>query len=283
MDDAYIIDTTYPAQANRSSSSNSTTPSSTDSSQSVGPRRLRIEAMEKVGIEHVHECAFVLLAGGLGERLGYNGIKLEIPTEIVSGICFLSLYAQFIKSYEKRSHAQLTASRSTPLSTCQATEGKEVKLPLAIMTSDDTHERTEKLLRSNDYFGLNPSQVHLIKQVKVPAMLCNEARFAVEDDDPFIIQTKPHGMIHFLFTIHFWPFSKLFVLLDCLSFVFIYYFLVSCWISLLFPLGHGDVHTLLHSSGLAKTWLEEGRKYVFFFQDTNALAFRAFLSLLGKS
>lgn len=32
------------------------------------------------------------------------------------------------------------------------------------------------------------------------------------------------------------------------------------------PHGHGDVHSLLLRSGLAETWLSEGRKYIVFFQ-----------------
>ena len=32
------------------------------------------------------------------------------------------------------------------------------------------------------------------------------------------------------------------------------------------PHGHGDVHTLLGSSGLAAAWAAEGRKYIVFFQ-----------------
>ena len=32
------------------------------------------------------------------------------------------------------------------------------------------------------------------------------------------------------------------------------------------PHGHGDVHALLHSSGLAKKWQAEGFKWVCFFQ-----------------
>lgn len=39
------------------------------------------------------------------------------------------------------------------------------------------------------------------------------------------------------------------------------------------PHGHGDVHGLLHSSGLARKWAAEGRKWVCFFQDTNPAAF----------
>jgi hypothetical protein len=34
-----------------------------------------------------------------------------------------------------------------------------VKLPFAIMTSDDTHARTVKLLEAHDFFGMDPSQV----------------------------------------------------------------------------------------------------------------------------
>jgi hypothetical protein len=32
------------------------------------------------------------------------------------------------------------------------------------------------------------------------------------------------------------------------------------------PHGHGDVHSLLHSSGLAKAWQQQGLKWVCFFQ-----------------
>lgn len=33
------------------------------------------------------------------------------------------------------------------------------------MTSDDTHSRTLELLESNSYFGMEPTQVKLLKQV----------------------------------------------------------------------------------------------------------------------
>ena len=34
----------------------------------------------------------MLLAGGLGERLGYNGIKIALPAEITTGRCYLQYY-----------------------------------------------------------------------------------------------------------------------------------------------------------------------------------------------
>lgn len=35
------------------------------------------------------------------------------------------------------------------------------------------------------------------------------------------------------------------------------------------PHGHGDVHLLLHQSGLAKKWHDAGKKWVVFFQVTS--------------
>ena len=35
------------------------------------------EAFEKIGMEEMGKCGFVLVAGGLGERLGYGGIKVS--------------------------------------------------------------------------------------------------------------------------------------------------------------------------------------------------------------
>ncbi len=41
----------------------------------------------------------------------------------------------------------------------QARSGSSKPLPFAIMTSDDTHARTEDLLKSHSYFGMLPEQV----------------------------------------------------------------------------------------------------------------------------
>jgi UDP-sugar pyrophosphorylase len=49
------------------------------------------------------------------------------------------------------------------------------------------------------------------------------------------------------------------------------------------PHGHGDVHQLLASTGLAAKWAKEGRKYIVFFQDTNALCFTVSIAAIGVS
>ena len=36
-------------------------------------------------------AAFVLVAGGLGERLGYSGIKLKLPVDSARNVSFLQV------------------------------------------------------------------------------------------------------------------------------------------------------------------------------------------------
>ena len=49
------------------------------------------------------------------------------------------------------------------------------------------------------------------------------------------------------------------------------------------PHGHGDIHALLHSKGVAKKWVGQGLEWMIFFQDTNGLAFHTLALALGVS
>eukprot|EP00292_Cryptomonas_paramecium_P003292 CAMPEP_0113679828 /NCGR_PEP_ID=MMETSP0038_2-20120614/10900_1 /TAXON_ID=2898 /ORGANISM="Cryptomonas paramecium" /LENGTH=575 /DNA_ID=CAMNT_0000597981 /DNA_START=164 /DNA_END=1888 /DNA_ORIENTATION=- /assembly_acc=CAM_ASM_000170 len=172
--------------------------------------------MEALGAKELPYTGFVLVAGGLGERLGYNGIKVSLPLYLTEPECFLGLYIQHILAFQKEAGGR--------------------RLPLAIMTSDDTHKLTVELLEKHNNFGMDKDQITVMKQNKVPALLDIRARMAGKDG---VIETKPHG--------------------------------------------HGDVHTLMHQFGLAAAWRAAGFKWVFFFQDTNGLAFRALPAVLGVS
>lgn len=182
--------------------------------------------LEEIGIKAFRDCAFVLVAGGLGERLGYTDIKISLPVESITERTYIELYIRQIIAFQRASNA---LSPGQPPRVC----------PLAIMTSDDTHSRTVELLEKNNYFGAAPGQVTLMKQEKVAALMDNEARFAVSDKDIYEIDTKPHG--------------------------------------------HGDVHTLLASTGLAKKWASEGFRFIGFFQDTNSLCFNITAATIGAS
>jgi UDP-sugar pyrophosphorylase len=174
-------------------------------------------------VQEAGEAGYVLVAGGLGERLGYSGIKVALPAESASGICFLQLYIEYILALQEKAQDRFPGRR----------------LPLVIMTSDDTHARTQALLDAHSNFGAEEDQIKLLKQEKVACLADNDAHLALASGDQYTVQTKPHG--------------------------------------------HGDVHMLLHSSGVAEEWANSGLKWVCFFQDTNAQVFRALPAALGVS
>jgi len=127
-------------------------------------------ALETLGKEAISEAGFVLVAGGLGERLGYSGIKIELPLYIAEReASFLSLYVQHILQLQ----------------------GAGKQIPLAIMTSGDTHAQTVALLAKHNNFGMAPGQITIMQQNLVPALKDSDARFAANADGT--IATKPHG------------------------------------------------------------------------------------------
>ncbi|KAG5050451.1 hypothetical protein JHK85_011554 [Glycine max] len=127
---------------------------------------------EEAGVLEARKAAFVLVAGGLGERLGYSGIKLALPAETTTRTCFVQNYIESILALQEAS-----------------SQGEsQTQIPLVIMTSDDTHGRTLELLESNSYFGMQPTQVTLLKQEKVACLEDNDARLALEPQNKYKIQ-----------------------------------------------------------------------------------------------
>lgn len=62
----------------------------------------RLHHLEGLGLKELQHTCFVLVAGGLGERLGYKGIKVEIPIQLLTSQCFLHYYIDFILAFQKR-------------------------------------------------------------------------------------------------------------------------------------------------------------------------------------
>jgi UDP-sugar pyrophosphorylase len=61
------------------------------------------------------------------------------------------------------------------------------------MVSDDTNDRTIKILEENNYFGLDKAHVDIVKQENVPALLDNDGNMGLSENGEFKIITKPHG------------------------------------------------------------------------------------------
>ena len=116
----------------------------------------------------------------LGERLGYPGIKVSLPVETVTNKCYLNHYCQQILAIQIR-YGTVDSTGLLPT----------MKLPFVIMVSDDTLDKTYALLEENEYFGLDKSQVTLVKQGKVAALKDKHA--AISKASTYVVEAKPHG------------------------------------------------------------------------------------------
>jgi UDP-sugar pyrophosphorylase len=148
-----------------------TFPTTSDSSSSLSS----LDELEEAGLAVASGAVFCLVAGGLGERLGFSGIKLSLSTNTCTDTCYLQFYADYINALQERVRERTGDVSRT--------------LPLVIMTSGDTDTATRELLRQHDNFGL--AELHVVTQDKVPALKDGMAGLAMED--AWTVQTKPHG------------------------------------------------------------------------------------------
>lgn len=139
------------------------------------------EELEEVGRKKCGHLGLVFLAGGMGERLGYSDIKLNIPLELGGGKTFLELYLETQLAMKK--HAQEIV-------------GEEFRIPVVIMVSDVTEKRTEELLAKNNFYGIDQREIKLVKQPMYPAIKSAEAQLAFDDQFKLIEKPPGHGCIH---------------------------------------------------------------------------------------
>jgi UDP-sugar pyrophosphorylase len=186
------------------------------------------------------QTVFVLVAGGLGERLGAKSLKLALPVFTCDQDTFEHSSSSTSKNYSKNNFLSFYLSWMIHLRQQQqsnpADENTLVRTPVIIMTSDDTHSRTQVLLEeffqntskycySNNIDAKKFLDIHLLKQNGVPCVKDNNGTLATTEDGKAFLM-KPHG--------------------------------------------HGDIHRLILSSGLLPNLLKSGFTHIAFLQDTNA-------------
>lgn len=103
------------------------------------------------GESHIRagKVAAFLVAGGQGSRLGYDGPKGKFPVGPVSGKTLFHFHAEKIKASQDKYGAAI---------------------PFFIMTSRDNHQETETFFRAQQYFGLDPVNVHFFTQNMIPSL-----------------------------------------------------------------------------------------------------------------
>jgi UDP-N-acetylglucosamine/UDP-N-acetylgalactosamine diphosphorylase len=116
----------------------------------------------------------LILAGGQGTRLGFDGPKGSFPVSPIKGKSLFQLF------FERAKAASLWSGHL---------------LPLCIMTSALNHAQTVEFLQKHDYFGLPSSQVFFLEQEMLP-ILDDRAHWLLER--PGKIAEAPDGNGHAL-------------------------------------------------------------------------------------
>lgn len=93
------------------------------------------------------KCGCLLIAGGQGTRLSYDGPKGMFPVSVIKHKTLFQLFAE---------------------KTLAAGKQAGCLLPLAIMTSPLNHNRIVAHFEANSYFGLHPSQISFYRQNTLP-------------------------------------------------------------------------------------------------------------------
>lgn len=211
-----------------------------------GPQDPRFRELEQVGLKGANKIAWVLPAGGKGERLGLkNGIKPAVPLDLATDRTYMQEFISSILAIQEKSNRL---------------NGENIPAALMIMASPDNRDMMMNLLDqpavrggmavvelTGDNFerattfeaGTGIGTIYVLSQGKVPAVKDVEGNFFTEPNDGYKIASEPHG--------------------------------------------HIDVHQLIALSGLDAKWEAEGRQHLVFIQDTNGPLRNAVLAGLGAS
>ncbi len=115
----------------------------------------------------------ILVAGGQGSRLGYDGPKGAFSIGPISGATLFEIHVRKVAALERK-------------------YGKSVHL--YIMTSEANHESTLACFEAHDYFGISRDSVHFFVQGMWPA-LSEDGRIILDSPGHIFMSPDGHGGI----------------------------------------------------------------------------------------
>jgi len=149
----------------------------------------RIIQMQRAGTHWLHSCAFVLMAGGTGRRLGIKGAKLAQTAETATNNTLLEHFITHILAFQYEAK-KLPSDKPFDY------------IPIVIMTSDESHQEVQDLLKENKNFGMPQGQCRLMLQPKIFMYKDSKCDPLRNDKDDLVYQTKSPGSggIHYQLT-----------------------------------------------------------------------------------
>jgi len=118
-----------------------------------------------------NQVAVLIVAGGQGSRLGFEGPKGKFPITPIKRKSLFQLFAETIKALSLRYQANL---------------------PLLIMTSPENHGETQEFFEINNFFGLSQEEVYFFDQAMLPTLTV-EGKIVLKDETHILTNPDGHG------------------------------------------------------------------------------------------
>jgi len=140
-------------------------------------------AAETFGLALVNKLSIVLVAGGRGDRLKYDGIKIDLPLDLITERKYIEHFLEAREAFEQSANTEI---------------------PFTIMTSYDNHESTKDLFKNLGYQVISDndgktvmqkgkSKIVMVMQGLVPVVANRNGDFVIDPKEPYKLLTKPHG------------------------------------------------------------------------------------------
>jgi UDP-N-acetylglucosamine/UDP-N-acetylgalactosamine diphosphorylase len=136
------------------------------------------------GLEAIHQghVAALVLAGGQGTRLGYDGPKGCYDIGLPSGKSLFQLLSERVRRLQSLAAAAYNSSKIS-------------SIPFYIMTSPINHQGTVTFFQGNDYFGLSSTNVQFFQQGMLPC-LTEDGKIIMETPSQVAMAPDGNGGIY---------------------------------------------------------------------------------------
>jgi len=118
-----------------------------------------------------NKIAVLIVAGGHGSRLGFNGPKGMFPISPIKNKSLFQLFAESVRALSLR---------------------YKVAVPLLIMTDTEMLAEVDGFFKTNNFFGLDPQTVHFFYQEMLPTLTV-DGKLILKDKTHLFVNPNGHG------------------------------------------------------------------------------------------
>jgi UDP-N-acetylglucosamine/UDP-N-acetylgalactosamine diphosphorylase len=158
----------------------------TDQSQATRAYQRGLEAISK------GQVAALVLAGGQGTRLGYDGPKGCYNIGLPSGKSLFQLLSERLRRLQTLA---MPPNHNSNDNTDKSNSNETTMIPFYIMTSPMNHDETVVFFEQNNFFGLCPTQVQFFQQGMLPC-LTEEGKIIMETPSQVAMAPDGNGGIY---------------------------------------------------------------------------------------